>query len=142
MIKFELKNEYGGWKVTGLPDSLRFVVQTPTKSITFNASLEELLRAYGHIYHEKDGVIPVYTSTLEFTFHDDTCRLSTNAHSTQIDTCELRNSFEDLLLEIFQSKNGKDPGRRGDQFEHVSTKLRKKGIGYDVFTLHDSLVDD
>lgn len=141
MIVFKLKNEYGGWKMTSLPDSLRFVVQTPTRSITLNASLEELLRAYGHIYHEKDGVVPVYTSTLEFTFHDDTCHLSISMHSTQIETCELRDSFEDLLSEIFQSKNEKDPDERDDQLEHVSTKLRKKGVGYDVFTLHDSLVD-
>lgn len=128
--------------MTGLPDSLQFVVQMPTRSITLNASLEELLRAYGYIYHEQDGVVPVYTSTLEFTFHDDTCRLSINAHSTQIDTCELRNSFEDLLSEIFRTKNEKDPERRDNQLEHVSTKLRKKEIGYDVFTLHESLVND
>lgn len=142
MIEFTLENEYGGWKMTGLPDSLQFVVQTSTKSITLTASLEELLRAYGYIYHQKDGVVPVYMSTLEFTFNDDTCCLSFNAHSTQVGTCELRSSFEDLLSEIFRSKNDKDPARRDDQLEHVSTKLRKNSIEYDIFTLHESLVDD
>jgi len=141
VITFELENEYGGWQTTALPDDLRFVAQTSGESVTLSGSLDELLRAYGHIYHEKDGVVRVYTSTLEFIFDDETCRLRIETHRTQVDTRELKDSFENLLSEIFRAKDEKDPENRHEQLEYVSAKLQEKDLGYDVRTLYEALVD-
>lgn len=140
MITFELENEYGGWKMIAIPDDLRFVVQTSAGSVTLCASLEELLRAYGHVNLEEDGVVGVYTSALEFTFHDGRCRLGIEGHSVQVDTSELKDAFETLLSEVFRSKDETDPENRTEQLAYVSSKLQEKGIGYDVGALYEALV--
>lgn len=73
MIGFELVSENRGWESSAIPDDLKMNVRTDAGWRTINASLDELLRAYGHIRNRENGTVPVYTSRIEFRFDEDTC---------------------------------------------------------------------
>lgn len=141
MIEFELVSEYGGWESTAIPDDLKVAVQTKAGSTTINASLDELLRAYGHVYNRKGGTVPVYTSTIEFQFDGDTCHLTLPPIEVDVRTSELSRAFEALFSSIFDAKDRADPGEREKQLEYVRSKLVEKDLEYNVLELYEEVTD-
>lgn len=139
MIDFELVSEYGGWETTAIPDDLEVDVRTETESTTIDASLAELLRAYAHVHHRKEGTVLVYTSTIEFQFDGDTCHLTLPTIEVDVPTQELSRAFETLFSEVFEIKDETDPVKREEQLEYVRSKLDEKGLAFDVEAFYEEV---
>lgn len=147
-MEFDLNKVWGGWKHTQTPDNLKITLRTNQTEHRMFASLSELLELYGRIIHKVEGDMTIGTGQFielknaDFSSEDsdEWLRFRKPPIEIVVESNEMKGSLENLLTEVFEAHDqANDDKQRQEQLRLVESRLKDKGVGYDVIQLYERL---